>query len=147
MRRSQFKQCFQNLMRKEKPYWNRKQSQKQEPDSYEIDQFQSISSSERTYPLIISHGRMKILYQSIQKYSSVEDTSFLKQRGMLGPYNTSVIPYYYCHCSPLLLLLCPFCPHIVIIVPHRSPLLLLLSPYIIIVVGSNYILTLRLLYM
>jgi len=28
-----------NLMRKEKSYWNLEQSQKQEPDNYEIDQF------------------------------------------------------------------------------------------------------------
>ena len=38
----QFKQYFQNLMRKEKTYWNLKQSWKQELDNYEIDQFQSI---------------------------------------------------------------------------------------------------------
>ena len=66
---------------------------------------------------------------------------------LLGPSNTSVFPYYYFHCSPLLLLLCPCCPHIVIIVPHRSPLLLLLCPYIIIVMSSLIILQpLRLLY-
>ena len=34
-------------------------------DSYEIDQFQSISSSGRTYPLKILHGRMRILYLSL----------------------------------------------------------------------------------
>ena len=33
-----------------KSFWNLEQSQKQEPDSYEIDQFQSISSSGGTYP-------------------------------------------------------------------------------------------------
>jgi len=80
------------LTRKEKLYWNRKQSQKQELDSYEIDQFQSILSNGRTYPLKIPHGRMKILCRSIQNYSSVEDNSFLKERGMLGPYNTSDYP-------------------------------------------------------
>jgi len=81
-------------MRKEKSYWNLKQSQKQELDSYEIDQFQSISSSGRTYPLKILHGRMRILYRSTQSYSSVEDNTFLKERGMLGPYITSVATYY-----------------------------------------------------
>src|SRR3984885_13360135 len=79
-------------MRKEKLYWNRKQSQKQELDNYEIDQFQSILSSGRTYPLKIPHGRMRILYRSIQNYSSVEENNFLKERGMLGPYNTSDYP-------------------------------------------------------
>jgi len=64
----------------------------QELDSYEIDQFRSISSSGRTYPLKIPHGRMRILYRSIQNYSSVEDNTFLKERGMLGPYNTSDYP-------------------------------------------------------
>jgi len=48
-----------------KIYLNLKQSWKQEPDSYEINQFQSISSSGRTYPLNIPHGRMRILYRSI----------------------------------------------------------------------------------
>ena len=43
---------------------------------------------------------------------------------MLGPYNTTVLTYY-CYCSPLMLSLCPCCPHIVIIVLHRSPLFLL----------------------
>jgi len=64
------------LTRTEKSYWNLKKSQKQEIDSYEIDQFQSISSSGRTYPLEIPHGRMRILYRSIQNYSSVEDNTF-----------------------------------------------------------------------
>ena len=59
---------------------------------------------------------------------------------MLGPYNTSLFPYYYCHCSPLLLFLFPCCPHIVIIVPHISQLLLLLCPYIIIVMSALIIL-------
>ena len=27
---------------------------------------------------------------------------------LTGSYNTSVFPYYYYHCSPLLLLLCPY---------------------------------------
>ena len=51
---------------------------------------------------------------------------------MLGPYTTSVAPYFY-YCNPILVFLFPCSPHIVIIVPHRSPLLLLLFPYIIIV--------------
>ena len=89
-------QYFQNLMRKEKSYWNLKRSRKQELDSYEIDQFQSISSSGRTYPLKIPHGRMRILYKSIQNYSSIDDNTFLKARYMLGPYNTSVSRYVYC---------------------------------------------------
>jgi len=80
------------LTRKEKSYWNLKQSQKQELDNYEIDQFQSISSSGRTYPLKIPHGRMRILYKSIHNYSSIEGNTFLKERGMLGPYNNSDSP-------------------------------------------------------
>ena len=48
---------------------------------------------------------------------------------------------------PLLLLLCPYCLHIFIIVPHRSPLLLFLCSYIIIVRSDLVILwPLRLLY-
>ena len=138
-RRSQFKQYCQNLMRKEKSYWNLKQSKKQEFDSYEIDQFQSISSSGRTYPLKITNGRVRILNRSIQNYSSIEDNTFLKERGMLGRYTTSVTPYYYYY-NPLIILLCPSSPHIVIIVPHRSPLLLLLCHYIIIVMSALIIL-------
>jgi len=38
---------------------------------------------------------MIILYVSIQNYSSIEDNTFLKERGMLGPYTTSVAPYCY----------------------------------------------------
>ena len=64
-----------------------------ELDKYKIDQFQSISSSGRTYTLKILHGRMRILYRSTQSYSSVEDNTFLKERGMLGPYITSIVPY------------------------------------------------------
>jgi len=80
------------LTRKEKSYWNSKQSKKQELDSYEIDQFWSISSSGRTYPFNITHGRIIILYISIQKYSSIEENDFRNERGMLGPYNTSDSP-------------------------------------------------------
>ena len=47
-----------------------------------------------TYPLRILHGRMRILYRSTRSYSSVEDNTFLKERGMLGPYITSIAPYY-----------------------------------------------------
>ena len=90
---------------------------------------------------------MRILYRSIQSYWSVKGNTLLKERGMLGPYNASVFPYYYCHCIPLLLLLCPCYPLMVIIVPHRSLLLLLLCPYIIIVMSALIILwPLRLLY-
>src|ERR1700735_4247522 len=79
-------------MRKEKSYWNLKRSKKQEIVIYEIDQYQSTSSCGRTYPLKIPHGRMRILYKSIQNYSSIEDNTFLKERGMLGPYNTTDYP-------------------------------------------------------
>ena len=48
-----------------KLYWNWKQSQKQGLDNYEIDQFQNILSSGRTYPLKIPHGRMRILCRII----------------------------------------------------------------------------------
>ena len=64
----------------------------------------------------------------------------IEEEEVLGPYNASVFPYYYCHCIPLLLLLCPCYTHIVIIVPHRTPLLLLLCPYIIIVMSALTIL-------
>jgi len=78
-RRSQFKQYCQNLTRKEKSYLNLEQSQKQEPDNYNINQFQSISSSGRTYPLKIPHGRKRILYRSIKNYSTVEDNTFQRR--------------------------------------------------------------------
>jgi len=51
---------------------------------------------------------------------------------MLGPYTTSVTPYCY-YCNRLIVLLCPYSPHVVIIMPHRSLLLLLWCPYNIIV--------------
>jgi len=38
----------------------------------------------KIYPLKTLHGRMRILYRNIQNYS------FLKERGMLGPYNIGV---------------------------------------------------------
>ena len=60
-------------------------------------------------------------------------------KDLLGPYNTRFL-HYYCHYSPLFLLLCPYCPHIVIIVPRRNPLLLLLCHYIIIVMSALIIL-------
>ncbi len=57
---------------------------------------------------------------------------FKSEESLLGPYNTSVFPYYCCHYSPLLLLLCPCCPHIVIIDLNRispwSPYTLYLLP-------------------
>jgi len=99
-------------MRNEKSYWTLKYSKKQELDSYEIDQFQSISSSGRTYPLKIPHGRMRILYRSIQNYSSVENDTFLKERGMLGPYNTSDSPITIVVVSLIVIgvpLLSPYC--------------------------------------
>jgi len=51
---------------------------------------------------------------------------------MLGPYNISDPPLLL-WLYPLFLLLFPYCPHIVINVPHRIPLLLFLCLYIIIV--------------
>ena len=118
MTTSQFKQYFQNSTVKEKSYWNLKQSQKQELENYGIDQFQSISSRGRTYLLKIPHGKMRILYRSIQNYSSVEENTFLEERGIFGPYNTSLFPYYYYfHCTPY----CYCCAHVV-------PILLLLCP-------------------
>jgi len=58
-------------------------------DRHQINQFWSISSSGRTYRVKIRHGRMRILYRSIQNYSSVDDNAFQKERGMLGPYSIS----------------------------------------------------------
>ena len=128
----QFKQYFQNLTKKEKSYWNLKHSWKQELDSYEIDQFQSILSSGRTYPLKIPHGRMRILYRSIQNYSSIEDNTFLKERGMLGPYNTSDYPITIVFAS-LINIVVPLLSPYSYFVPNRIPLLLFLWLYIIIV--------------
>ena len=51
---------------------------------------------------------------------------------MLGPYNTSDYPITIV-VYPLLIFLCPYCPHIVITLPHRIPLVLFLWLYIIIV--------------
>ena len=56
---------------------------------------QSVSSSGRTYSFKIPHERMIILYGSVHNYLSVKDNTFLKERGMLGPYTTSVTPYCY----------------------------------------------------
>ena len=106
-----------------------KKSWKRDLDNYEINQFHSISSSGRTYLLKIPHGRVRILYRSIHSYSSIKEKTFLKESGMLGPYNTSdslitivivalivivnVAPYFYwcAHVSPMLLLLCPIEAH------------------------------------
>ena len=41
-------------------------TRQQELDSYEVNQFLSISPSGRTYPIKIPHGRMRILYKNIQ---------------------------------------------------------------------------------
>ena len=115
----QFKQYCQNLMRKEKSYWNRKRSWKQEPDNYGIDQFQSILSNGRTYPWNILHGRMKILYKSTWSYSSIEDNTCLKERGMLRPYINSVVPYYVSVApllfTPITLILLLLCHYIIIV--------------------------------
>ena len=50
---------------------------------------------------------------------------------MLGPYNTidSLITIVI---VSLIVIVVPYCPHIVIIVPHRIPLLLFVFLYIII---------------
>jgi len=50
---------------------------------------------------------------------------------MLDPYNTSDYPITIVVVS-FINILCPYCPHIVITVPHRTPLLLFLCLYIII---------------
>jgi len=68
---------FLELDKEGKSYWNLKHSRKQEPNIYKIDQFQSISSSGRPYPLKIPHGRKRNVYRSIQKYSRFEDNMFL----------------------------------------------------------------------
>ena len=73
-----------------------------------------------------------MLYKSIENYSSIEDNNFLKERGMLGPYNTSDSPTTIVIVS-LIVIVVPLLSHIVIIVPHRIPLLLFLCLYIIIV--------------
>ena len=106
-------------MRKEKSYWNLKKSQKQELNSYEVNQFQSISSSGRTYPLKILHGRMRILYRSTQSYSSGQH--FFEGEGYVRSlyYQYSPLlflvqpPYLYCctFVAPILLLLCPIKSH------------------------------------
>ena len=51
---------------------------------------------------------------------------------MLGTYNISDYLITIVVVS-LIILLCPYCPHIVITVPHRIPLFLFLWLYIIIV--------------
>ena len=139
MTKSHLKQCFQSLRRKGKSYWNLKQSQKQGLNSYEIGEFWSISSSGRTYPLKIPHGRVIILYRSIHNYSSIEDNTFMKERGMLGPYNSRDSPITIVIVA-LIIIVVPYWTHIFIIMPHRIPLLLFLFPYIIIVMSSLIIL-------
>jgi len=54
----------------------------------------------------VSTWEDKNFIQRHPKLLSIEDNAFLKERGILGPYNTSVFHYYYSHCSPLLLFLC-----------------------------------------
>ena len=99
---------------KEKSYWILEQSQKQEPDCYKIDQFQSISSSGRTYLLKIPHGR----------------TTILEGEG-------HVRSLYY-QCNPLLLLVQP--PYY-IVVPMQSPYCYYCAPQkptIVIIVPLHY---------
>ena len=58
---------------------------------------------------------------------------------MLGPYNTSDSPITIVIVALIVIivpLLCPYCPHIVISVPHRNPLLLLLCPYVITIMSA-----------
>ena len=75
---------------------------------------------------------MRILYRSVQNYSSVEYNTFFKERGMLGPYNTS---------DSLITIV------IVSLIVIVVPILLLLFLYIIIVRSDLLILwPLRLLY-
>ena len=61
---------------------------------------------------------MRILCISIQNYSSVEDNTFLKERGMLGPYNTSDYP-----------ITIVVIPLIYIVVPLLPPYCYLCAPY------------------
>ena len=129
-------------MRKEKTYWNLKQSLKQELDSYKIDQFHSISSSGRTDSLKIRHGRMIILYRSIQNYSIIEENTLLKERGMLGPYNTSVSPYCYCQSSPLTIIIVPMqSPHCYYGAPQKPTIAIVFPLYCYYYVGQDYIVT------
>ena len=84
----------------------------QEIYNYKIDQFQSISSSGRTYLLNIPNGGTRIFYRSIKNYSSIEDNTFLKERGKLGPYNTSDSPITIVDVSLIVIvvpLLSPYC--------------------------------------
>ena len=109
-----------------------------------IDFYFSCPSSHNTqdFLIVLVVGGVQwplILCYRLQYMASIPVEPWTTQK-LLCPYNTSVFPYYYCHCSPLLLLLFPCCPHIVIIVPHRSPLLLLLFPYYC-YVGFDYIVT------
>ena len=79
-------------------------------------------------------------YTKASRTTQVLRKTFLKERGMLGPYTTSVTPYCYYY-NPLIILMYPCSAHIVTIVPHRSPLLLLLCPYIIIIMSALIILS------
>jgi len=54
-----------------------------------------------------------------------------ESKALLGPYNTSDSPITIVIVT-IIVIIVPYCPHIVISVPRRSPLLLLLYPYIII---------------
>ena len=108
-------------MKKEKSYWNLKKSWKQEPDRYEIDQFQSISLMEELTSKRFHMGGWEFYTKALRK------TLLLKERGMLGPYNTSVF-LIVISVSPLLLLLCPIEAYYSLIVISVAPLLLLLCP-------------------
>ena len=59
---------------------------------------------------------------------------------MLGPHNTSDYPITIV-VVPLLIFLCPYCPHIVITVPHRIPLLLFCGFILLLLGWLGYIVT------
>ena len=139
-KRSQFKQYCQKLKRKEKSYWNLEQSQKQEPNNYEIDQFQSISSSGRTYPLKIPHGRTRIYTKSSRTTQALRTTHFE------GEGNVRSLYY---QCNPLLLLVEPpyyidipmQCPYCYYCAPQKPTIVIIVPLHYYCYVGSDYIMT------
>ena len=81
-----------------------------------------------------SDGKTEIVNKCLEGYLRcfVSDKQTQWVKWLLGPYNTSDYPITMVVVT-LINILCPYCPHIIITMPHRIPLLLFLWLYIIIV--------------
>ena len=93
-------------------------------------------------PPKIPHRRMRILYISIQNYSSVEDNHFLKERGVLGPYNTGVAPLLLLLVyPPIVIVVRMYPPYCYFYAPQKPTIFIVVPLHYYCYVGSNYIVT------